>query len=473
MVLVGSGPATPGADVAGSARRPVSGGPIDVRSPTVNGVAFSRPLCIDLRAREREPFASRWRVCLDGADVTATFHLGPLAGQWLGTISDLIVGPHQLVVTSRADGRTVYAAGFAYRTGRPIERIRALADATVSRLPPESLSWDWGPGLLLYALARLDAHDGTHRYEAYLRRYFAHHLRQGVPTIDWSDHCAPGLAALELYRQTGDASYRSVGEAVARYLLQTKPTTAGGLNHFGTSWFSWVYPTSMWVDSLMMYDVFAARWGKFAPDPNCSRFAGEQMLDFARVLQNPHTGLWKHAWMVPWQRPVPGDEVYWLRGNGWAMASLPEVLDVLPAASPVRGPLTMIYRRTAEGLLPYQGPTGLWSTVLNRSDRTYLETSGTALCAYGLLRGVQQGVLDPAMGSAGERAFLGVLDRLQARPDGPSMPETSGNTMPYGLFGYSVIPQQHDTPYGLAALILAGIAADVPTGPSSSVPTTR
>lgn len=431
---------------------------IGFRAPAAGGVAFSQPLRLDYRLTGKGPLSRRVTIQLDGQAITDRFHAGPLDGQWLARLSDLPAGRHTLsVVTSQG---ATQSQTFDYRSGTPLARIVALADATTQRLPAASLKWDWGPGLLMYALARLDAHTGSHRYEPYLRAYYAHHLAIGMPTIDWSDKCSPALAAAELYEQTHEASFKAVADAVTAYLEHAKPTKAGGLNHFGTYLFSRIYPTSMWVDSLMMYDVFAARWAARSGDAALQRFAAEQPMAFARVLQSESTGLWKHAWLTNWHKAIPGTETYWLRGNGWAMVSFPEVLDVLPPDVPQRPELVQRFRRQADALLPYQGELGLWTTVLNKPDKAYLETSGTALCAYGLMHGAHRGYLPASAAVAGRKAFLGVMDRLQTTPLGPSLPEISHNTMPYPELGYTLIPTVNDMPYGLAALILAGIADD-------------
>src|ERR1700730_14701952 len=109
---------------------------------------------------------------------------------------------------------------------RPIDD---LAAATAGRLDPESMRWDWGEGLLLYALARRGA-----EYLPLVARYFAAHRRRGLPRVGWSDKCAPALAALEMYRVTGEQTSLDIGERVVAYLRSVKPTSAGGLNHFGT-----------------------------------------------------------------------------------------------------------------------------------------------------------------------------------------------------------------------------------------------
>jgi unsaturated rhamnogalacturonyl hydrolase len=333
--------------------------------------------------------------------------------------------------------------------------IVELADATARRRPPTRLAWSWAEGLLLYALLRLDAHLGRARYRAFAETYFAHHAAR--PTIiEWSDQCPPGLAALELYAATGRPEHLATAERVAQYLRAEPRTKDGGLNHFGVSRWARFYPQSMWVDSLMMYGVFAARFGRLMRDEEMTRFAVEQPPLFARVLRDPVTGLYRHAWWVEMKRAVPRTG-YWLRGNGWVLASLVEVLDAVPDGLAGRAELATMLRQLATAVVGYQLPSGLFPTVLGRASPP--ETSGTALIAYALLAGVRAGHLPSSFDEPAARAYRSLLAQLERRPGGLSMIGISGPTMPYPSWGYALVPRVRDAAHGIAAMVLAGIAA--------------
>ncbi len=319
------------------------------------------------------------------------------------------------------------------------------------------MAWSWGEGLLLYALLRLDERLGEARYQGFVEAYFARHAARARARVTWSDECPPGLAALELYLLTRRSEYWALAETVARYLRTARPTRDGGLNHFGVSLWSRFYPQSMWVDSLMMYAVFAARFGRALNDAELLRFGAEQPVLFARVLRDGETGLFRHAWWVRRRRAVPAGSGSWLRGNGWVMASLVEVLDTLPAAYPGRDVLVDLCAKLAAALVPYQLASGLFPTVLGRAS--YPETSGTALLACALLRGVDAGYLPAELAAPAERAYRALLGRLERRAGGRSMRDISAATMPYPAWGYALIPRVRDAPHGVAAMILAGIAA--------------
>jgi unsaturated rhamnogalacturonyl hydrolase len=334
--------------------------------------------------------------------------------------------------------------------------IVELADATVRRRRPSSLSWSWAEGLLLYALLRLDAHLGEARYRAFAEAYFAHHAAR--PTvIEWSDQCPPGLAALELHAATSQPEHLTTSERVAQYLRATPRTKDGGLNHFGVSLLASFYPQSMWVDSLMMYGVFAARYGRSQHDQGLLRFAVEQPPLFARVLRDPVTGLFRHAWWVKACRAVPHSGGYWLRGNGWVLASLVEVLAAVPDDLAGRDQLVVMLRELAFAVVRYQLPSGLFATVLGRPS--YSETSGTALVAYALFAGVRAGHLPPSFDEPAARAYRALLAQLERGPSGVSMPGISGPTMPYPSWGYGLVPRVRDAAHGIAAMLMAGMAA--------------
>lgn len=447
---------------------------IALQAPSPGGIAYSDPLVFDLRDPENL-LARGLRISLDGQPLAFRPKQPGLPQQWLAEAQGLKSGQHRLGLSLGSESQEL---SFAYATVPVLARVSTLADATVKRFAPESLGWDWGEGLLLYALARLDQRlqerGNAPRYRDYLQRYYQHHLAVGLPVIDWSDKCAPGLAALELWRSTGEPVYRDIGERIVTYLKQAPRLQGGGLNHFGSWWASWVYPQSLWVDSLMMYDILAANWGTAFGDRELTAFAATQPLIFAERLQQTDgplatRGLWKHAWYENSGEKVPTEPIYWLRGNGWALASLTEVSEQLQgkmdAATQAR--LREVYRHTAEALVYWQDRTGLWHGLINRPGELYLESSGSALIAYGLLRGLNQGWLPESYRPAATRALFGVLDRLENHADGLSLPGISDSTMPSESLGYAFVRQRNDKPYGLAALILAGIAYDRSQQPAS------
>ena len=141
------------------------------------------------------------------------------------------------------------------------------------------------------------------------------------------------------------------------------------------------------------------------------------------------------------------------------MASLVDLLALLPAEHARREALVAVLRATACAILPHQTPAGLWQTAaLNRPDRAYAETSGSALCAYGLMKGARLGVLPDDHAIAGARALHAASRAVDLdAPDGAALRGVSGPTMPYPLLGYALVPRVRHAPWGTAAFVLAAL----------------
>jgi len=172
-----------------------------------------------------------------------------------------------------------------------------------------------------------------------------------------------------------------------------------------------------------------------------------QVIRHANHLQDPASGLYDHAWDESGSNPA--GQVPWGRGNGWALLAHVEVLSAMPITHPLRSTVLDILRKQAVGLRPLQDASGLWHTVLTRSD-SYLETSASALMAYALRRGIQEGWLDrDTYAPTTEAATLGVWRQVLAdgtvtnvsAPTWPMLTEEEYNARPHDasqLYGQGV-----------------------------------
>lgn len=90
----------------------------------------------------------------------------------------------------------------------------------------------------------------------------------------------------------------------------------------------------------------------------------------------------------------PHPNFHWGRCNGWAILTMCEVLDNLPANHKERPFVLDLLRQHIEGLCRLQHQTGLWHQLLDRDD-TYLESSCTAIYAYCIAHAINEGWVDP------------------------------------------------------------------------------
>ncbi len=369
---------------------------------------------------------------------------------------------------SRRHGRSDALPGLvkSHSPATPLEVAVALCDDIVAQSATEPvMPWMWGPALLGYALTLLDDHLGDSRYEDFLLRFADHHLEH-PPRIDYSDHVAPALVTWRM-QQAGFERFAPLTDRAVDYIRTAPRAIDDAVNHLGNSRWNWIYPRSIWVDSLMMFSVFPSMYGRAEGMPELVDFAARQPRLYAQRLLDPHTNLWHHSYWVRAKRPYP--PVFWGRGNGWVVASLPMILDQLPLEHPERPAIMALLARTSGALLGLQRDDGTWPTILadkrraHSSQQDYRELSATALISAGWLHAVREGYLPEQFLEPGESALASVSSAVRRHHGRLVLPEVSGPTIPIPGFprlGYLWTPTGLNHPWGVAAFVMAAINGD-------------
>jgi len=147
---------------------------------------------------------------------------------------------------------------------------------------------------------------------------------------------------------------------------------------------------AVWLDDMFMGIPAVAYMGRLTGDAKYYDEAARQVIQFAQRMWVPEKQLFRHGWVEDME---PHPAFFWGRANGWAILTLCEVLDVLPADHPQRPEIMQLLRSHAQGLAALQHHDGFWHQLLDRPD-TYLETSATAIYTACLAHAVCQGWLD-------------------------------------------------------------------------------
>ena len=98
--------------------------------------------------------------------------------------------------------------------------------------------------------------------------------------------------------------------------------------------------------------------------------------------------------------------------------------------------LQKLFEDLVDALKPFQDESGMFYQVVNRSDAkgNYLETSGTALIAYAILKAVRLGYLAPRYREMGEKAFNGIAEKYLSKNEDGTL-KLSGICLVAGLGG--------------------------------------
>ena len=200
-----------------------------------------------------------------------------------------------------------------------------------------------------------------------------------------------GMVPLEVYLQTGDDSYLSLGTDTA----DTQQTTNQTRNA---------------IDDMFMMTGLQLQAYRATGDVKYINFMANTMVDYLEAQQD--NGLFFHN--------VNEAPVHWGRGNGWFAAGMAEIMRDLPTDHEDYQTIEDGYRSMMEGLLPYQSDNGLWHQVLNMPDdpSNWEESSGSAMFTYAMVAGVRRGVLDAATYvPVIEAAWQGLQGKISAQGD--------------------------------------------------------
>lgn len=209
---------------------------------------------------------------------------------------------------------------------------------------------------------------------------------------------------------------------------------------------------SLWADDLYMSVPALAELGRLTGDQSYFDLAVQQIVGQAQRLFNPALGLFTHGWNA--SNPA-APHFYWARANGWAVLAMCDLLDVLPPTHPGRERILGQLRATLRGVANFQSGTGLWHQMMDRND-SYLETSASAMFAYGFSHAVNQGWIPPTTyGSIAQAAWVGVSTKINAK--GQVEGTCVGTTFASDQVYYYNRPASVKALHGYGPTILAGV----------------
>jgi unsaturated rhamnogalacturonyl hydrolase len=335
---------------------------------------------------------------------------------------------------------------------------RSVADRLV-QTPPEKYAFNWGEGVQGIGLMKIYARTREPQYLEYMERWLGLYTPKDIRELlnigenprgkrtGYCGHWSPGTAALYLYQTTKRPEYLKLAEGILGFIRNgAERSSEGALGH-------WQGSHQLWVDTLYMACPLLAGMGRMQRKPELIDDAADQILVYAKHLQDRKTGLFYHMW--DWQTGERSPSL-WARGNGWVFMSIADTVEMMDRKHKSYAALQKIAREMAAGLKATQDDAGLWHTVLDDSS-SYPESSATSMVIYALLKLVRLKVL-PAEGNTemARRAWRTVNERYVR--DG-IVTGVSAGTGPGGSENYKTRPVGTET-WGVGAYLMAGHEID-------------
>ncbi|TVY10857.1 glycosyl hydrolase [Paenibacillus cremeus] len=245
-----------------------------------------------------------------------------------------------------------------------------------------------------------------------------------VPAIDISyysiDQIKPALNLFALYQQEKDPKYKHVLDQIYGQLTTTYPRTESG-----SFWHKENYPNQIWLDGLYMGQPFLVQYIKEFGENKDYSDTLNQFANVRKFIWNDEKKLYYHAYdesrQMFWADKVTGmSPNVWGRAVGWFVMALVDVLELLKGEAADTGLLKSLLRETIDGMLPYQHDSGMWYQVVDKAEEpdNYLESSGTLMLAYAILKGVRLGYLPSEYTPHGKKAFDGTVATYMREVDG-------------------------------------------------------
>lgn len=211
-----------------------------------------------------------------------------------------------------------------------------------------------------------------------------------------------GAVPLELYLQTGDKRYKTMGMKYAdtqwalpdNWKLKDGEKRQSAIygdfvdaeicqpeqKEWADKGYSW--QTRFWLDDMYMITTIQSQAYRVTNDVKYIDRAASEMVLYLDSIQQP-SGLFYHAPTAPF---------CWGRGNGWMAVGLTELLRILPEDNQNRRLIMNCYLKMMDKLKDTQSENGMWRQVVDDISM-WEETSGSAMFAYAMITGVKRGWL--------------------------------------------------------------------------------
>lgn len=332
------------------------------------------------------------------------------------------------------------------------EYIRYLCDKSDAEHPMWNIEkvrqgkpnkWNYIDGCMITALIRMYRKTGDSSFLDFADRFVSFFVNEDGTINTYSteeynlDNVRPACNLFALYDLTGKEKFRRAMDTV-RAQLDTQPRTKAG-----NFWHKKIYPNQVWLDGLYMAQPFYMEYERRYNKMTGCLDSFKQFRNVYELMKDKETGLYYHGYdesrEMYWADQETGNSPnFWLRATGWYAASLVDTAEAM-------GEMMYYEYRTLQDTLQelidsvlvyMDADAHMFYQVINKADAegNYLETSGSALIAYAILKAVRLGFLPVRYRKTGEEIFYGITERYLSRNE-DGTPRLGGICLVAGLGG--------------------------------------
>ncbi len=344
----------------------------------------------------------------------------------------------------------------------------------------EPSTWNYIDGCMIKAILDLYAIKGDKKFLDFADEFIDYFVQDDGSIMSYDpaelniDNVNAGKTLFELYKLTGKEKYRKAIETIYTQVKNQPRTKEGNF------WHKLIYPYQIWLDGTYMGQPFYMQYEVEYNDCKNCQDSYQQLMNVYDLLRDKETGLYYHGYdssrLSFWCDKETGlSKNFWLRALGWYSMALVDTISVMPDhMENEKAQLAKNYKELIDSMLKYQADNGMWYQVVNRADevdkngkKNYLETSGSSIFAFSIMKACRMGILEESYFQYGEKAFNGVCDMYLSEKDGELQLDgiclvaglgPQGNTRRDGTLEYYLDePIVSNDAKGVAPLVLAYI----------------
>ena len=328
--------------------------------------------------------------------------------------------------------------------------IDELMNSTDSYIPSwnkESFKgkWNYIDGVFLNSIVNLFYETNNNKYKDFYLKYIDYYINENGEFIDPRtndlaynskelDSVCESRILFDAYEMTNDIRYLNAINNTYNSLMEMPK--AEGCNNFSHKA---IYNNQIWLDGMYMYVPFLARYAKLNNRNDLFNLIKEQYEYIRNHMYDEAKKLYYHGndttKSIFWSDKTTGNSSnFWLRSNGWYIVSLVDVLEYYPNGDN-KDYLINLLEEAIKGLLDYQeNNTKLFYQLIDKGNtiyyvdysyfeglnnknyyyssyvKNYLESSGSSMIAYTLIKGASLGYLDDKYLNIGLDIFEGIYD---------------------------------------------------------------
>lgn len=288
-------------------------------------------------------------------------------------------------------------------------------------------AWNYIDGCMMTSLLELYKTTKEEKYIDFVKKFVDYYvfddgtIRGYDPQKYSTDDVCESRILFDLYEITKNEKYNKAIELVYSQ-VKTHPRTKEG-----NFWHKKIYPNQIWLDGLYMMQPFYTRYQTLRNKKDYADIVN-QFQNVRKLMFDEKAKLYYHGYdssrSMFWADKKTGlSQNFWLRSIGWFTVGLIDVLDYMDEQMyDEYHAIKVIFKEIIDGILQYQdAESKMFWQVPNFPGRegNYLETSGSSMIAYAILKGVRLEALPERYQEIGMEIFNGICRRyLSSTADG-------------------------------------------------------